>query len=294
MKSKRTLVSIVVGIVFILVAVAQRSNRPDVISSLVEPSLPVGSTPVPMPELVRGSAELAVPFVKNEGQYADQSVKYAAYIFQGAVFVKENSVIYSLLVPTVESGNKSREHVQERRADSYEAAMAVRDIPRASAKVVAFDVRYGANSTLQVRGKDSAKVVVSDFRGADLKLWKQGLTSYETLDLGEPWNKIALELRAHEKNVEQLFYVQPGGKPEEIALNFSGIEGLSVDEQGELVIGFAGGKFALTKPVAYQAQADGSKREVPVEYALLDKQTASFKVGAYDHEQVLLIDPLLA
>ena len=87
------------------------------------------------------------------------------------------------------------------------------------------------------------------------------------------------------------FIVAPGARTSTIKLAFKGDNGLSIKD-GKLRISTMLGGFANGKPVAYQTM--GNRRvPVPARWALLDKHTAGFVVGAYDASKTLVIDPLI-
>ncbi len=204
--------------------------------------------PLPLRPMLSHSDGLNIPFVENAGQYADKTVRYVAGIFRGAVAVKEKEVVYALVENRTEPPKE---------LNSFSQAMAAREENNPGAKVAAFGVRYlteqGVASSLNPQGLDKSQTVVSDHRAGTGNRQSSKLGAWNAVALGEVWPGVEVELRAHEKNVEQLFYVSPGHRPEQIALNFSGIKQLSIDEQGELVIEHSQGRYSLTKPVGYQA-----------------------------------------
>jgi len=91
--------------------------------------------------------------------------------------------------------------------------------------------------------------------------------------------------------VEKLFYVKSGADPESIRVKLSGGK-LNVNENGELEVKTELGTVKFSKPLAYQ-EVEGKREFVEAGYVVRGDEY-SFKVGDYDKEKELVIDPVLA
>ncbi len=101
------------------------------------------------------------------------------------------------------------------------------------------DVRYYARTlagTVFVQGDGGAAARVSQFKGRNPAQWRRHLPTYERVDLGEVYPGITVDLRAHGRNVEKRFHVVPGADPAQIRMVVEGVDALSVDESGQLVL----------------------------------------------------------
>ncbi len=88
------------------------------------------------------------------------------------------------------------------------------------------------------------------------------------------------------------FVVSPGSDASRIALDFGGARNIHVDAQGNLVLGTSAGDVVQHAPIAYQV-VGGEHRAIEATYAVNDKGKVGFRLGAYDHGQALVIDPVL-
>jgi len=152
--------------------------------------------------------------------------------------------------------------------------------------------RLLGSCTVAPVGAVEANAKVSYFLGSDPEQWKRGLSTWDTLGLGEAYEGIEVALRAYGNNVEKLFTVRPGADPGCIRVEFKGIDGLSVTEDGSLVAVSRIGEVRFTAPVAYQ-EVDGERREIAAAYRVQCNRY-TFELGEYDRERSLVIDPLLA
>jgi len=103
---------------------------------------------------------------------------------------------------------------------------------------------------------------------------------------------VEVQLKATQKTVEKLFYVQPGADPSKIVVEVDGAKGLKLSKDGEIIIQTGLGDLKLSKPVAWQ-EKDGKKLPVEVSYKLIGKNRYSFEVAKADPSLPVVIDPIL-
>ena len=94
--------------------------------------------------------------------------------------------------------------------------------------------------------------------------------------------------------LEYDFQLRPGADPNAIRLKFRGADRVSLNAAGDLVVECGGFEFVQKRPVLYEENARTLERR-PVEgrYRLLADGVAAFEVGAYNHSQTLVIDPVI-
>jgi hypothetical protein len=103
---------------------------------------------------------------------------------------------------------------------------------------------------------------------------------------------VEVKLKATQKTVEKLFYVQPGADPSKIQVQVDGAKGLKLSKDGEIIIQTGLGELKLSKPVAWQ-EKDGKKLPVEVSYKLVSKNRYSFEVAKAEPSLPIVIDPIL-
>ncbi|OQX81622.1 MAG: hypothetical protein B6D64_01680 [Bacteroidetes bacterium 4484_276] len=205
-----------------------------------------------------------IPFIFNQGQH-NKRVKFYANTFGGTVFITHNSeIVYALPVP----GNEE-----------------------VISGITIKETIVGAKAT-NVTGLEKTIVRVNYIRGNDPLKWQENTPTYNMLDFDEVYDGIELKLKAHGNNVEKLFYVKPGAKPENIKMKLGNVPDLEINESGELEIDTEAGVVRFTKPVAYQDEA-GTRVYIDAEYSVNGNEYG-FEVGDYNLGETLVIDPLLA
>jgi hypothetical protein len=92
--------------------------------------------------------------------------------------------------------------------------------------------------------------------------------------------------------LEYDFIVHPGGSANAIAMKISGAKRVHLLDNGDLALESDANSVVWHRPVAYQ-EIDGRKKSVRARYEI-NGNTVAFRVGAYNHQRDLVIDPALA
>jgi YD repeat-containing protein len=95
------------------------------------------------------------------------------------------------------------------------------------------------------------------------------------------------------RQLEYDFEVAPGASVANIHLGWQGVQGLSLDAQGNLVLQTAGGRVVQQAPAMYQ-MVNGTRQTVTGRHVLIDSQTVGFQADAYDATKPLIIDPVVS
>jgi hypothetical protein len=152
--------------------------------------------------------------------------------------------------------------------------------------------RWVGGKVQAIKGEEELQTKVSYFIGNDPSKHKTNLPTYRYVSLGEVWSGIEVKLKATQKTVEKLFYVQPGADPSKIVVQVDGAKGLKLSKDGEIIIKTGLGELKLSKPIAWQ-EKDGKKLPVEVSYKLIGKNRYSFEVAKADPSLPIVIDPIL-
>ena len=130
-------------------------------------------------------------------------------------------------------------------------------------------------------------------RGADAEPWRTRIPHFARARLAGAYPGIDLVVYGRQGQIEFDFEVQPGADPSVIRFGVTGAQATMLDESGDLLIRTAEGEIRQRLPVVFQPGADGPS---PVEgaYALVDKDSYGFRLGAYDETLPLVIDPVLS
>jgi hypothetical protein len=220
------------------------------------------STTPSMPSKEAVSAKLATlerGWVKNEGQW-DERALFSAPGYFGTTWITKDGELLHVAVKGKESWVISE--------------------------------RWVGGKVQTITPEEELPTKVSYFIGNDPSKHKTNLPTYRYVSLGEVWSGVEVKLKATQKTVEKLFYVQPGADPSKIVVEVGGAKGLKLSKDGEIIIQTGLGELKLSKPIAWQ-EKDGKKLPVEVSYKLIGKNRYSFVVAKADPSLPIVIDPIL-
>ena len=216
------------------------------------------------PELFSKATGITLPFVENKGQLGNPDILFYSDTFACRVSVNRDGSIGYSLVETTAGNEKQRLEIRE---------------------------KLGGGLKTFPSGGQKAIAKVSHFTGKDPRKWVTGISTFNSVDMGEIYQGVSLQLQAHGNNVEKIFAVHPGADPGKIQLNVDGAYALRLTENGELEVNTGAGTMRFAKPVAYQ-RINGRKTHVDAAYAVQGR-SYGFKLAAYDKTKELIIDPLI-
>jgi hypothetical protein len=141
---------------------------------------------------------------------------------------------------------------------------------------------------------EAEQLGISNFLvGNDPSRWRTGIPNYARVRYPDIFPGIDWLVYGNSGTLEYDFIVTAGADPGTIRLDVDGGDALSIDDDGDLLIGDETKPLRMVRPVAYQDSA-GRRRPVAASYALdPDRRTISFTVGKYDPSLPLVIDPML-
>lgn len=156
----------------------------------------------------------------------------------------------------------------------------------------------GAKRDPRVRGENLLSTRTNYFIGNDPERWRTGVPHYGRVRYEDVYPGIDLLHYGKQRQLEYDFLISPGADPRNIRLEFRGVDAWRVDENGNLVLKTDGGELVQHKPIAYQ-ETGGERKLIEADYELSlarlgsAKRTVGFRLGRYDNEKELIIDPVL-
>lgn len=155
----------------------------------------------------------------------------------------------------------------------------------------AFDVLFlNANAATMLRGDKPQPHFYSYFLGNDPARWKSKIHPVMAVDYKELYPGVDAHVYSEDGSVKYDLIVHPGASVADIQLGYNGISKVKT-EKGKLILETSLGDVSESVPYTYQ-YIDGQRKEVSCRYEIRDGKV-SFKVGKYNEDLDLFIDPTL-
>lgn len=223
--------------------------------------------------------KLPLLFEKNLGQTG----RDARYIARGTgytLYLAPTEMAFSLKVPPPESQdpglkliNKGQKAERDHQSDLVRMKFT------------------GANAHPAITGETEAITKTNYYIG---KNRFENVPNYRRVNYHDLYPGIDAVIYGNQSNqLEYDLVVAPNANADQIQLNFTGAQSVSVNDENDLVIKTANAELVQHKPVAYQ-EIDGQRREIPSRYVVTNENTVKFENGEYDHSKPLVIDPSLS
>lgn len=126
--------------------------------------------------------------------------------------------------------------------------------------------------------------------GKDKSKWASKTYAYSNLLYKEVYKDIDWMVYSNNLNLKHDFIIHKGGKVEDIAVVYEGIDIIKL-RKGNIVLQTSVGEIIEVKPFAYQTIND-KQIEIEAEFVLKDK-VITYKIGDYNSQYDLIIDPTL-
>ena len=232
--------------------------------------------------------KLPLYFIENRGQL-DSEVRFYVKTFGQTLYFTDEGIIFDLF---------RRQEGVGKGTEGEETGLQAKVMKRE--RLVFNLVFENAQKGVLIAGLGRQAASINSFMGNDKTKWHTGIPTYRGVVYKDVYRGIDLKVFGKGKDIEYEFIVNPGGNPNHILLTYTGIEGLSANGEGELLIGTAFGELKESRPYIYQKiegeRAVDGRFEIHENIAQSQpgKFSYGFQVAAYDSALPLIIDPVLS
>ncbi|HLP76497.1 MAG TPA: SBBP repeat-containing protein, partial [Candidatus Paceibacterota bacterium] len=151
----------------------------------------------------------------------------------------------------------------------------------------------GARAESELTGIGQLPGKANYLLGNDSSAWRTGIPLFAKVQVGQVYPGIDVIYYADQSaHLEYDFILQPKANPDQVAFRIEGADCVRIDARGDLVLAIGSEEIRQHRPVIYQ-DVNGVRKEIPGGYRLTGGNTVAFRVGEYDRNLPLVIDPTL-
>jgi hypothetical protein len=239
-------------------------------------SAPGSISSAPQLQIEKNYGNLPISFEANQGQ-TDEQVDFLSRGNGYSLFLAANQAVLSL----------AKSHLTPRTEKQLEHP----NPPQQLQNVVRMTL-MGSNPTVKPDGLDRLEGKSNYLIGNDPRQWHTDIPNYGRVKYSDIYPGIDLVYYGNQHQLEYDFLVRPGANPAMIKLQYEGTQKLSLNQAGDLILETANGDVIEKAPVVYQ-EVNGKRQSVTGAYQLLGNNQVAFKLGQYDTEFPVVIDPVL-
>ncbi len=214
------------------------------------------------------SRNKGIVFIENKGQW-DQNILFRADIPTGKLFVEAGILTY----------------VFEDKASLHEL---LHGKTTGKSKFHAVKLKFGNAAYIPTVVKEKVSPIYYNYYKGAPEKWASHVQAFQQITLKNIYPGIHLELLTKGDAVKLNYIIEPGANPNQIQLVYEGADRLKLKQNG-LQISTSLGEIIEEAPYAYQ-QIGVKQNNIPCSL-VLKQNMVTFKVGNYQHQNQLVIDP---
>ena len=235
-------------------------------------------------------------FIENTGQIDDPSIRY---VFNGSganVYHTTSGPVFQVFqrADVGADGVRPPTSADDRSHDMFTRADTVRPYTPAASRT--FLATFPGARVVNPIGHEMLDTKINYCLGADQGKWRSGVPTFGVVVYEGLYDGIDLHTYGRRSNLKYEFHVAPGADWRKIGIRYDGIAGLSIAENGSLIVdvGYGWGSLRDDAPIIYQ-EIGGRRVSLPGRFVIVDNKTYSFEItGTVDPAASLVIDPELA
>ena len=231
-------------------------------------------------------------FIENKGQW-DPQVILKADIGNGSLFLQKKGFKVLLHNPQ-ELEDMTGSHAGARQVDSTGKTNGKRIFSGRPTTLHshAYSVRFlNMNDATEIVPDKPLDTYNNYFIGNDSTKWARRCRIFQGVTYKNIYPGIDLRYYTDNGKLKYDLIVHPGADPGNIALQYDGVDGLTV-KRNRLLVKTSVGEVNEMEPYSYQA-GDHGRDEIPVRYNVGNDRILRFDIKHYNNTRVLVIDPTL-
>jgi PKD repeat protein len=225
---------------------------------------------------------LPLYFIPNKGQVKEEALFYSHTKAYTLWLTKKGLVFDAVGHPVIKSDSQPSKIAGEKNEISE---------PVLQRDVVWMNFING-NSEAKISPVNTSENTFNYFRGKDSSKWISGLKTSLGVKYADIYDGIDVTIYGKENLIEYDWIVKAGSDPNKIKFEYKNAKSTEIAVTGDITMTTEFGVITHKKPYAYQI-VNGEKIEVDAAYETLGANRYGFKLGKYDKECELVIDPVV-
>jgi len=231
---------------------------------------------------VQSYGKVPLSFEANRGQL-DSRVKYMSKGSGYGIYLTGDEAVLAL----------TKRDCAGQQLHTAQRPVVVRDHEGCEQEKTVVTMRLAGNAPANPVGEELLPGTANYFVGSDPAAWRSGVPTYAKVRYGNVYPGVDLVYYGNQRQLEYDFAVAPNADAKTIRMQFTGVNKMKIDGDGDLILSATNGDIAFRKPVVYQDQ-NGRRELVAGRFKLGKRHTVGFVLNDYDRSKPVIIDPVLA
>jgi hypothetical protein len=163
-------------------------------------------------------------------------------------------------------------------------------VPQSPSTIARLRIRWtGTNAKASISGEGILTGHSNYLRGSDPTRWFWGIPQFSRVRYTRIYAGVDLVFHGNGDDLEHDFVIEPGASPSQITFHIN--QPLRLTRSGDLEVDLGTSIVRFQKPSAYQ-DFGANRKNVRAEFVLAGNGRVKFRVGEYDRNRPLVVDPV--
>jgi len=149
-----------------------------------------------------------------------------------------------------------------------------------------------ANQEVEILTHEKTDATFNSYSSVNGKEEMTGVNLSKSIIYKDLYENTDLIYETQDQKLKSTFVVRKGGNSEKIFLSYNNAEEININKKGDLEVKTNFGKLTEQAPLAYQLIND-QKKTVDAKFTKINAKSFGFKIGEYDKNLDLYIDPTI-
>jgi gliding motility-associated-like protein len=239
-----------------------------------------------------------IHFIENKGQWDDR-VQFKVKIPNGNLFFHRGGFTYDFLDEEMFHHHDHEEHtanngqIVANEGSIIQTRTSNAPPPQENAiKAHALKVMFlDFSPSYLSKGFNESPAYYNFYYGNDERKWASNVKAYQGVEYQQIYPNIHFQMKEYQAGLKYEFLVEPNGNPNQILMEYSGADEMSLDN-GKLKVVTSLMTLIEQEPIAYQL-IDNQKIIVPCRFKLNGNKVSFELPEGYQKQYPLIIDPIL-
>ncbi|HNM31858.1 MAG TPA: SBBP repeat-containing protein, partial [Chitinophagales bacterium] len=235
--------------------------------------------------------EKKIYFTQNDGQWPENVLYKADFKYGQAIATRQGMLVGTFDPASIDAIRQAGDDEEEaiKNGTPLDGSGHRKSAVRGHGWLMNF---LNASPNMKIENRDAHLEKFNYFIGNDKSKFIGNTKNYQEIWYKNVYDNVDVRYYPSEEGtLEYDIVCKPGFDKNKISIQFDGIEKMTTNEKGILVLKTSVGDVTFPAPIVYQS-LNGKRTKVEANYIVTKNNVLGFNLGKYDASQPLIIDPI--
>lgn len=223
--------------------------------------------------------------IENKNQW-EPNIMFKAFIAGGEMYLEKDGITFNFIDMEAYRKMMGFKYLNK------DEKKGLSDLPVTSIDAHAYKIHFvNGNTHCDIEKSEPSADYQNYYIGNDPSKWATEVRKYDEVTYLEIYRNIDLRVYSRNNQLKYELILHPGANLSDVRFEYEGVSAMFLKD-GNLLIKTTVNKITELEPYAYQISNNNEQQKIKCSYDLKQNKV-HFKLGEYDKNETLVIDPLL-